>query len=310
MRVVAFRIPSPSQIRILVHRVFIFSVDRLRIVISVLREAWFTFHQKHATEGAASIAFYSLFSLFPLLLVLIVAGSFMLQQSNVQQVLLEWVVESIPGSRELILQNIQQVLALRGTFGVVALISLVWSASGVFNTLAANINRAFPEAQARNFFTNRIVALAMIGGLVVIIFLLLFFNTIFRLLPHIDIPILRTGHQTTVWRIFSITSPILLNFLVFFLLYWWVPNTNVSRRAAFIGALTTTTISRLFTLMFSLYLGSGFDRYEIVYGSLGTIVALMFYIYLTGWIALFGAHMTASISRRIKGFPLNNRNSL
>jgi len=303
VRVPVMRIPSPAQIRGVISRAGAWLSDKLHLIISIFREAWFTFHHTHATEGAASIAYYSLFSLFPLLLVLIVAGSYMLQQTNVQQVLLEWVVESIPGSRELILQNIQQVLALRGTFGLVALISLVWSASGVFNTMAANINRAFPEAQTRNFFTNRIVALAMIGGLVVIIFLLLFFNTIFRLIPHIDIPILGTGHQTRVWQIFSLTFPILLNFLVFYLLYWWVPNTNVSRRASFIGALFTTVISRLFTLLFSLYLSSGFDRYEIVYGSLGTIVALMFFIYFTGWIVLFGAHLTASISRRIKGIP-------
>ncbi len=301
MRVRIVRIPSPTQIRSAINHAITWLIDKLGMIASIMRETWFTFHQSHATEGAASIAFYSLFSLFPLLLVLIVAGSFLLQKVNVQQVLLEWVVTSIPGSRELILQNIQQVLALRGTFGLVALISLVWSASGVFNTMAANINRAFPEAQTRNFFTNRIVALAMIGGLVVIIFLLLFFNTVFRLIPHIDIPILRTGHQTKVWQIFSLTFPILLNFLVFYLLYWWVPNTNVSRRASFIGALFTTVLSRLFTLLFSLYLSSGFDRYEIVYGSLGTIVALMFFIYLTGWIVLFGAHLTASISRRIKG---------
>jgi uncharacterized BrkB/YihY/UPF0761 family membrane protein len=51
----------------------------------------------------------------------------------------------------------------------------------------------------------------------------------------------------------------------------------------------------LATDIFSLYLLKGLVRYELVYGSLGTVVALLFLIYVIGLIVLFGAHLCAAI---------------
>ena len=54
----------------------------------------------------------------------------------------------------------------------------------------------------------------------------------------------------------------------------------------------------IITLGFTWYLGSGLVQYELVYGSLGTIVGLMFWIYLGSLITLFGAHLTATLSQQ------------
>jgi len=272
-----------------------------RNILAILRETFFTFREARAPEAAASIAYYALFSLFPLVLLLVVGGSFFLQRAVVQEQLVAWIGEIIPGSVDLINQNIQRVLNLRSTFGFIAIISLLWSSSGVFNTIALNINRAWPDAPRRSYVSNRAMALVMAGGLIGISFIALVMKTLVRVLPE-HIPLLGiTGWQTsTLWQLFVIISPPVLSFLILWVLYWWIPNIGVSGRASSIAALITAFIHRLFSFAFSWYLGSGLERYELVYGSLSTIVVLMFWIYFTSWITLWGAHLTGAISRREK----------
>lgn len=254
-----------------------------------------------ASEAAASIAYYGLFSLFPMLLFVVLIGSFFLQRSIVQQQIIEWASEAIPGSETLIAENIRQVLDWRTTFSLVALASLVWSASGVFTTLAANINRAWPEARTRNYVLNRAMGMSMAVALAAALLLSLIFTTMARLLPSLNLPLLGSTepYETFLWKLSARTLPFLSSFLALWVMYHWVPNIKVSRLAAFIGALVTTTLGRLLTNMFTWYLSSGLNRYELVYGSLATIVALMFWAYLSSWIALFGAHLTAELTRRI-----------
>ncbi|NPV75646.1 MAG: YihY/virulence factor BrkB family protein [Anaerolineae bacterium] len=280
-------------------------VLRLRLawrnILAILRETFFTFREARAPEAAASIAYYALFSFFPLILLLVVGGSFFLQRAIVQEQLVAWIGEIIPGSVDLINQNIQRVLNLRSTFGFIAIISLLWSSSGVFNTIALNINRAWPDAPRRSYVSNRAMALVMAGGLIGISFIALVMKTLVRVLPE-HIPLLGiTGWQTSrLWQLFVIISPPVLSFLILWVLYWWIPNIGVSGRASSIAALITAFIHRLFSFAFSWYLDSGLERYELVYGSLSTIVALMFWIYFTSWITLWGAHLTGAISRREK----------
>lgn len=270
-------------------------------IITILQETLRTFQHTHASQAAASIAYYALFSLFPLVLVLVVGGSFFLQRAVVQEQLITWIGEIVPGSVDLINQNIKQVLNLRGTFGFLAVVTLLWSASGVFNTIVQNINRAFPEARRRSYVGNRIMALLMVGGLIGLSFIALVMKTLVRLLPE-HIPLLGiTGWQTSsLWSWFVVVLPVLLNFLIYWVLYWWIPTAAVGGRASALAALATTFIQRIFSLGFSWYLSSGLERYELVYGSLSSIVVLLFYIYLTSWITLWGAHLTAAISRQQK----------
>ncbi len=68
---------------------------------------------------------------------------------------------------------------------------------------------------------------------------------------------------------------------------------------ALTGAVVVTFLWQVITTAFSAYLSSGLARYDIVYGSLGKMIALLVWIYFTSWIILFGAHLTSSIDRHI-----------
>jgi membrane protein len=81
-------------------------------------------------------------------------------------------------------------------------------------------------------------------------------------------------------------------------LYRWLPNTEVLWSEATWGSLIASAGTFMATSIFSWYLGSrsGLTNYNLVYGSLGAIVALMFWIYLLSYIILFGAHLSSSIA--------------
>ena len=104
-------------------------------------------------EAGASIAYYSLFSMIPLIIFLIsVLGSF-LEQSQVQAEVLRILEGVFPVSQDevsrLIFQNVEVVVQRRSSVGVVATLALLWAGSNVFTVLARNINGAWHIAAPR-----------------------------------------------------------------------------------------------------------------------------------------------------------------
>lgn len=145
------------------------------------------------------------------------------------------------------------------------------------------------------------MGLFMILGLMILMLLSFAASTISSLIPVINIPLNdKALHETLLWQIGSFMVPIFINFLLFWALYQWVPQVSVDRRASIIGGAIAGVAWELLNNAFTWYLSSGLSRYSLVYGSLGTIVALLFWIYITATILLMGAHLTASIHEAIQ----------
>lgn len=265
-------------------------------VPEILRTAFARFSEERGPEAAASLAYYAFFSIFPMILVIIVIGSFFVNQEVVQNQLLTLLQGVVPGAKDLVIGNIERVLQLRGAVTFLALISLIWSATSVFNILAKNINRAFPKAIVPDFFKGRLLGFFMFLSLGLLVLLSIAITTVVGLIPAIKIPFNgKSLHETVLWQIGSFLLPIGINTLMFWAMYYWVPSVNVSRKASLIGALVTGVTWEMLNNAFTWYLSSGLDQYRLVYGSVGTVVALLFWVYLTGTIAVLGAHITASI---------------
>lgn len=270
--------------------------------LGIVRQAIESFGQARSAQSAAGMAYYAFFSLFPLTLFLVAVSSgifFQDRQRAVEQVI-SLIRQAIPVSPGLIRNNIEQVLRARGTVGVIGAIGTLWSATGFFSILSANINRAWPEAEPRNFLEQRLVALSMIAILVVLLALSLASTAVLNVLSPWQIPGLESLflRETLLWRIVTSLVPWIFAFLLFLALYRWAPNTAVSWRAAGWAALIVSLVWQVAASTFAWYVSSGLARYQLVYGSLGTIIALLFWIYLTSWFTLFGAHLSAAIARR------------
>ncbi len=269
-------------------------------ILRILRNAFERFGETKATQAAAGLAYYTFFSLFPLLLLLISLTSSVLQGDQAQQRTISFIQEAVPVSQQLLEQNIDRVLDLRGTVGAIGLVSLLWSASSAFTILSQNINRAWTRAEDRNFLQKRLVGLGIIGGIVLLLLLSLAATTLVNLLPQLTTPLQEIGLNVSyLWGLAARLISWFFTFGMFLALYRWVPNTGVSWRAAAWGAGVAGLGWELAKAGFAWYLRSGLASYELVYGSLGTVVALLFWIFLSGNVALLGAHLSAAVDRAL-----------
>ncbi len=181
-----------------------------------------------------------MFSLFPLLLVLVSVLGYLPIVEKAPQRVINFITQAIPISRTLISDTLSQVLENRSASGLIGLIGLAWSASGVFTTLARNINRAWPRAKMMNFWESRIIALIIIGLLGILLIATVLVNTLTSILPGINwrlqlnLPLINSA------ALFSEIVSWVMAFLVFTSLYRWVPTTHVRWRNALWGAAAAT----------------------------------------------------------------------
>jgi membrane protein len=266
------------------------SGDRFRI----LETAVHSFTEKQAAQASAGLAYYTFFSIFPLMLVFIAGGSYFIDSHQVFNTVTQFIQQALPISRQVINENLEDILEQRGTAGIVSLLILLWSASGMFTNLAYNINLAWPRAARRNFLQNRLVGLWMIVGLIGLIILSLLLSGMTARLPFVSLDEASPA-QLVFLRLGSGLGSWLMIFLVFLTLYHWIPTLRVRWTATLWGALIASLAWKAVTAGFGWYLGSSLGQYQLVYGSLGAIVAFLFLIYIISLITLFGAHLSAAI---------------
>ena len=271
-------------------------VDRLSgDWLNILKKAIENFSRKQAAQASAGLAYYALFSVFPLLLVFIAIGSYFLDSEQVFNAVTQFVQQALPIPRQAINENLHQVLEARGTAGIFSVLILLWSASGMFTSLAYNINLAWPRASRRNFLQNRLVGLWMIVGLLGLIIMSIVLSWITRRLPFMQIADDTAPFDLGLLRLISAFGSWLIIFLVFLTLYHRIPMKRVKWSATIWGALIASIAWKLVTAGFAWYLTSSFGQYQLIYGSLGAIVAFLFLIYIISLITLFGAHLSAAI---------------
>lgn len=264
----------------------------------VLRTAYRSFNITMSGETTASLAYYSLFSIFPLALLLIAVASNWLTAQTAQQRVIEYISEIIPISQDLIFNVIKEVVHRRGAFTLISLGSLVWSSSGFFNLLVRNINRPWIGMKPRHFVKTRLQALSIVLVLGSLFLVSILSTTGFEMLNKINFPLWREFlAQTTLRSFLTQFLPQIVRLALLWSLYYWVPNTQVPRLSALAGAVFVSVSWWLLNNAFTWYLNSGFAHYDLVYGSLGRTITLMLWFYFGNYILVFGNHLSAAIAR-------------
>jgi membrane protein len=254
-----------------------------------------------APDAAGSIGFYAVFSLFPMLLILVAVGSSILARFFSEEQILDAIVGLIPISREFVGGQVPAVLAASGAVSAIGLIGLLWSATSVFTILVGGLNRAWPGAAPRNVLKARLIALMLLGGLVGLALLFL----VIKALPAVESDWAWLAQLTAgVSRFVRAASRAVLLGVIFgtlTLLYRCVPSAYVRWIEAGVGAAVATVTFAAATSAFAWYLESGYARYNLVYGSVGALLALLTWVYILGAVVLFGAHLGAALARETRG---------
>ena len=275
---------------------------RLGGSLGVLRHAFNNFNLVHAAEASASLAYYGLFSIFPLLLAVVSIGSIFLEGELVKVELLEIITQWIPVSADAVNSQVTTVLNLRGPVTVVAIISLLWSGSNVFEKVIVNVNRAFPQGSRPGFFKSRGMALLIIVVMILLFGTSLLISTVVEIFPAAENALFgKLISSARAWVEVLQIAPLVLKFFLFLAVYSWIPQSaSILFKARLIGALVTAVLWELSSRLLGWAISSGFTNYEIIYGSLASIMALMFWLYLSSYILFFGAHLVHAVDTHIK----------
>lgn len=269
-------------------------------VFDLLKRVIDSFQEAEASRAAAGMTYYVLFSLSPLLIVTVTIASYFVAGKQASAQITKVMTTVIPVSQSIVEKNIQRIVQVRNSIGAVGLVGFLWSASNAFSILFDNINRAWPETDQRSFVQKRLLGLGMVGILIVLLIMLMFSSTVVDIVTQYNATMrsfLRIPELNLVSIIANIVSWV--SPLFFFLsLYFGVPKTGVDLKAALWSALIITGLWKGASIGFKWYLGSGLARYDFVYGSLSTIVVLLFWIYLSSLIIFFGAHLCKSLSNK------------
>lgn len=274
----------------------------MQVVRAIFRVLATTFRRlgcERVPEAAASMSFYAVFSLFPLLLLIVAVGSRVLETADAQERLLEAVLRFLPVSREFVRQNVTAVVRVRGTVGGISVVGLMWAATSAFSTLVRNLNRAWPTARERNLLGERLLALAIVASLVGLVTLYLLARA--RVVLPGDWAVAQRGLEAALGLLPS--AAVLTSFIVVMLtlLYRWLPRATVLWREALAGAAACSLALWVATTLFTRFLASGLVRYNLVYGSLGTLLALLSWVYMASLLVLCGAHLAAAIAHHARG---------
>jgi len=245
---------------------------------------------------AAALTYYAIFSIFPLLILITALLGLILRDPVRQQAIIDAIIDLLPEGTELITDLLQSVISSRTIPSIIAVITLLWSATGFLRGLLSAIDLIHSKEYTHGSIVMRGIGILVILLTVPALFLLLTLSSISSLLIEF-LPFALPGY------LHSMLSVLANGFVVFvmaagafFLLMHYIPSRRAPARVTFVSALITALAWVLLGYGFSWYLSSGFANFNVVYGSIGAMMALMLYLYLTNAVILLGAQINASLA--------------
>jgi membrane protein len=246
-----------------------------------------------AAHKAAGVAYYAILSIFPLLLGLIAVFGLFLPSVNLQDELLNFIGNNLPGATDILRQNIMSIIRLRSILGVLSIVVLFWSGSTMFSAISLTINRAWDIRRYRPFFIRKASELGMALSTGILFLLSLGASAIISILRGVfDLP----AAKLIIVDVGSRLVAFLLILAVFLLLYKLIPNTRTYWRYVWPGALLAAILFEIARTLFVFYL-ENFANYQLIYGSIASIIVLLVWIYYSAFIMILGAEFTFQYGR-------------
>lgn len=251
---------------------------------------------------AAELAFYFLFALFPLiLLMLTLFGLFASHSGELQSTLLSYFADFLPQTAFQLLRKVVTELAAHASGGKLAfgVVSALWVISSGICSIISFLNAAHHVREARSWFKVRAIALGLSILISILLFMALFMVLVgSRFVGWLGIGLRLHPMVVLVWR--GIQWPIAILFVSIScaLIYYCGPNLKGRRRWQWFtpGSAFGGFVWLVASVGFRTYLHF-FNNYSASYGSLGAVMILLMWLYVTGLACLVGAVINAVIER-------------
>lgn len=255
-------------------------------------------YNSHDLTFAASIAYYSLLSLFPFfLLAFSILGSVTAGDLE-RAAILDFVLRYFPTQFGFINRQLDALQQTRFQLGVAGSLIMIWAAMGVFGAVTSAINNAWGVEKQPSYFKHKLISFVMLVAAGLLLMLGLLLVSVINIASATWFAgVIANVPQLLVLQGLAIrwASTILFIFIVG-LIFYFVPNASVRFRDVWIGAVITGLLWRLALAGFSFYVRD-ITQYENIHGSIAAVVVFLLWIYVSAVILLFGAEVTAAYAR-------------
>ena len=271
-------------------------------VVELARRAWRELGDDHAIDLAASIAYYSILSLFPLAIGLVSLFSLVLESDSVQEDVYQFFHAYLPGSHALLAANIEAVGNIRGILGILSLLGILWSSTLLFGAISRAVNRAWDIEHDRPFYIEKPRHILMALSLAPLFLASVSLTAGLQVLGSEEIPVLGGFSFLEHNGINALARPLpfLFSFVIFLLIYKFTPMVKTHWRYIWPGALVAALLFEIAKSVFVFYL-ENYAAYERIYGTLGSAIVSLAWAYVSGFIVVIGAEVSSENFRMRMG---------
>ena len=270
----------------------------------LLKQTGQEFLEDKAPQLGAALAYYTVFSLAPLILVLLAAIGIIFRDdpAGAWNKITQQMSYFLDQSAVQVVQNIAQKASQPGKGLIATVIGVVlalFGASGVFGQLQDALNtiwgvKAKPGGGIWRFLRSRFLSFAMIGGVCFLLLVSLTLESVLKAFSHYVQSVLPGGIviAMTVYLIFDFGVVVLL----FAMIFKFLPDAKIQWRDVWIGAVMTAILFGVGKWALGFYLGSG--TAGSAYGAASSLITLLLWVYYSSQILLFGAEFTQVYAER------------
>lgn len=283
-------------------------IDRAKQRLARVRDALDAWSQRHrltrVTRGAAqgfiehealqyagSMAYFAILSVFQLMVLGVVVGSFFLGQGTSRDFVLEQVRLNTPINADTIGNVIDSIIDSRGGIGLIGLLFLAWSALGFFSALSRGISRAFVSTEQRPFLQDKLLGLALMALTGVLALLSVVVGVVAGVVQNATADVVgRFPGGQLVLTLIGLLVPLLLVFVALLVLYRVTPNRHLTLAMVWPGALVGAILWTVLRVGFTYY-ATNIAKYDTAFGPISTGISLLVFLYFASVVLLLGAEI-------------------
>jgi membrane protein len=271
---------------------------------SLLKQTFSEWLEDKVPQLGAALAYYTVFSLAPLVLLLLAIVGFVFHNdpAGAWRKVTEQMSYFLDQSAIDVVENIAQKASQpnKGLLAtIIGILLALFGASGVFGQLQNALNtiwgvKAKPGAGIGGFIRSRFLSFAMVAGVCFLLLVSLVFESVLKGFSQYVQAMFPAGIviALVVYSIFDLAVVVLL----FALIFKFLPDVKIQWRDVWIGAVMTAIFFAIGKWALGLYLGSG--TAASAYGAASSLITLLLWIYYSSQILLFGAEFTQVYASR------------
>lgn len=271
---------------------------RTRNFFSLIKESAVNFIADDALKFSASLSYYTIFSIAPMLIMAIAIGSFLFGRAAIEGHLFGQINSIVGNEAALQIQDMLRHTTLKRNNLLATIIGVAVffiGATGVFGEIQSTINRiwglkAKPKKGIIKYFINRVLSFAMVVSIGFLMVVSLIASTIIGMLNTKLNTILPEAAFVIV--IVNNAVSLLIISLLFAVVFKYLPDSIVKWKDAWIGSLFTSALFLLGKYLIGLYLSTSSGT--SAYGAAGSVVLLLLWVYYSSILLYFGAEFTKS----------------